>query len=58
MEEKLMELYESIANEHDPQELRTLIQRLTVLLGAKEQELRRQELRDKDKTLHRTATPG
>jgi hypothetical protein len=53
MEEKLMELYESIANEHDPQELRALIQRLTVLLGAKEQ-----ELRDKDKTLHRTATSG
>jgi hypothetical protein len=48
-----MELYESIANEHDPQELRALIQRLTVLLGAKEQ-----ELRDKDKTLHRTATSG
>jgi hypothetical protein len=42
MEKKLMELYELIANEHDPQELRELILRLGVLLEAKEQESERQ----------------
>jgi len=42
MEKKLMELYELIANEHDPQELRELILRLGVLLEAKEQESQRQ----------------
>lgn len=40
MEEKLMELYEMVTNEHDPQELRALILRLSVLLEAKEQERR------------------
>ncbi len=42
MEKKLMELYELIASEHDPQELRELILRLSVLLEAKEQESQRQ----------------
>jgi hypothetical protein len=42
MEKKLMELYELIATEHDPQELRELILRLGVLLEAKEQESERQ----------------
>jgi hypothetical protein len=53
MEEKLMELYELIANEHDPQELRALILRLSVLLEAKEQ-----RLRDKDKTLNSASASG
>ena len=42
MEKKLMELYELISYEHDPQELRELILRLGVLLEAKEQESQRQ----------------
>jgi hypothetical protein len=47
-----MELYESIANEHDPQDLRALILRLSVLLDAKEL------LRETDKIPDKTATTG
>jgi hypothetical protein len=53
MEEKLMELYEMVANEHDPQELRALILRLSVMLEAKER-----ERREKDKLVNSTATAG
>lgn len=53
MEEKLMELYEMVANEHDPQELRELILRLSVLLEAKEQ-----ERRDQDKTFNSASASG
>jgi hypothetical protein len=51
MEKKLMELYESIANEHNPQELRELILWLRVILEAKEQ-----RLRDPDNILDTTST--
>jgi hypothetical protein len=45
MEKKVLELFELIADEHEPQELRGLIMRLTILLQAKEQKLRDQEKR-------------
>jgi hypothetical protein len=51
MEKKVLELFELVADEHEPQELRGLILRLTILLEAKEQKLRNQE-----KSLNRTST--
>jgi len=38
-----MELFELIADEYEPRELRGVILRLTILLEAKEQKLRDQE---------------
>jgi hypothetical protein len=51
MEKKVLELFELVADEHEPQELRGLILRRTILLEAKEQ-----KLRDQEKSLSTTST--